>query len=151
MEIPLIWKKNSMKKKQYITTTLPYVNARPHIGFAMEIIRADVFARYKKLMDYDVFFSTGTDEHGMKIWENAQKENISVQEYVDRYAQEFKNLLSPLGISEDIHFIRTTDEKHIKAAQEFWKRCEENGFIYKKTYQAKYCVGCELMKTDSDR
>jgi methionyl-tRNA synthetase len=141
---------NNMKERQYITTTLPYVNAKPHVGFAMEIIRADVFARYKKLTGYDVFFNTGTDEHGMKIFENAQKENRDVQEYIDEYADQFNGLIKPLGISEDIHFVRTTDENHIKAAQEFWKRCEDNGFIYKKNYQAKYCVGCELIKTDSD-
>lgn len=138
------------KKKFYITTTLPYVNSDPHIGFAMEIIRADVIARYKKSLGYDVFFNTGTDEHGAKINENAVKENINVQAYVDVYAEKFKNLTSLLGISNDIKFIRTTDVKHIKAAQEMWRLCYANGYIYKKNYQAKYCVGCELNKTDSE-
>lgn len=143
-------KKTTEKKKLYITTTLPYVNSDPHIGFAMEIIRADVIARYKKSLGYDVFFNTGTDEHGAKIYENAQKENKDVQQYVDFYAEKFKSLTTLLGIDNDIHFIRTTDEKHIVAAKEIWKRCYDNGYIYKKNYQAKYCVGCELNKTDSE-
>lgn len=137
-------------KKQYITTTLPYVNSKPHVGFALEIIRADALARYKKLKGYDVFLNTGTDEHGMKIWENAQKAGMGVQEYVDGFAESFKGLIPLLGLSHDINFVRTTDESHIKAAQEFWRRCDENGYIYKKNYQAKYCVGCELTKQDSD-
>ncbi len=140
---------NNNKEKFYITTTLPYVNSDPHIGFAMEIIRADVIARYKRLMGYDVFFNTGTDEHGAKIHENAVKQGVPVQEYVDGYAEKFKNLTKDLNIS-DIHFIRTTDEKHVRAAEEMWKRCYDNGHIYKKTYQTKYCVGCELNKTDSE-
>jgi methionyl-tRNA synthetase len=139
-----------MSKSFYITTTLPYVNAEPHVGFAMEIIRADVIARYKKSQGSDVFFNTGTDEHGQKLWDAAQKEGKDVQEYVDGYAERFRGLKDVLGISDDVHFIRTTDESHITAAQEFWRRCKDNGFIYKKTYQAKYCVGCELNKTESE-
>ncbi|MCF7843578.1 methionine--tRNA ligase [Candidatus Gracilibacteria bacterium] len=138
------------KKPFYITTTLPYVNAEPHIGHALEFVRADVIARYKESLGYDVFFNTGTDEHGTKILEGAEKEGISVQEYVDRNAARFKELYPKLGITKDIHFIRTTDEKHIKAAQEIWKRCDQNGYIDKKEYEAKYCVGCELHKTDSE-
>lgn len=136
-------------QKFYITTTLPYVNSEPHIGFAMEIVRADVIARHKRLMGNDVFFNTGTDEHGAKIYENALKMGVDVQTYVDGYAEKFKELIGVLGIS-DINFIRTTDEKHTLAAQEMWKRCYDNGFIYKKTYQTKYCIGCELNKTDSE-
>lgn len=139
-----------MSKSFYITTTLPYVNADPHIGFAMEIIRADVIARVKKLQGYEVFFNTGTDEHGQKLFDVAKKEGKEVQSYVDEYAEKFKGLKEILCLSEDIHFIRTTDEHHMKSAQEFWKRCKNNGYIYKKTYQAKYCVGCELNKTDSE-
>lgn len=137
-------------KKFYITTTLPYVNSDPHIGFAMEIIRADTIARYKRLMGYDVFFNTGTDEHGAKIYENALKENIPVQEYVNGYAEKFRKLTTVLNVLDDVQFIRTTDEKHIIAAQEMWKRCFDNGYIYKKNYQTKYCVGCEFNKTDSE-
>jgi methionyl-tRNA synthetase len=134
----------------YITTTLPYVNADPHVGFAMEFIRADVIARAKALQGYDVFFNTGTDEHGQKLWAGAQKEGKDVQAYVDTYAERFRGLKDLLGISDDVHFVRTTDAHHVAAAQEFWKRCNDNGYIYKKTYQTKYCVGCELEKTDSE-
>lgn len=137
-------------KNFYITTTLPYVNAEPHVGFATELIRADVIARAKKLQGYEVFFNTGTDEHGQKLFDAAQKEGKDVKEYVDGFATEFRGLKDLLGISEDVHFIRTTDPKHEAAAQEFWKRCAANGYIYKKMYQAKYCVGCELEKTDSE-
>ena len=137
-------------KTFYITTTLPYVNAEPHVGFATELIRADVIARVKKLQGYEVFFNTGTDEHGQKLFDAAQKEGKDVQDYVDGFAERFKGLKEVLGVSEDIHFIRTTDAQHIKAAEAFWKRCDQNGYIYKKTYQAKYCVGCELEKTDSE-
>jgi methionyl-tRNA synthetase len=139
-----------MEKTFYITTTLPYVNADPHVGFAMEIIRADTIARYNILQGYEVFFNTGTDEHGSKLWEAAQKEGIPVQEYVDRYAEKFRGLVSLLNITPSIHFIRTTDEHHIKAAQAFWQKVNDNGYIYKKNYTTKYCVGCELEKTDSE-
>lgn len=139
-----------MKKPFYITTTLPYVNAKAHIGHALEFTRADIIARYKKLSGFEVFFNTGADEHGIKIYKKAQEEGKNVQAYVDEYAQKLKDVLKMLGVSEDINFIRTTDENHIKAAQEFWRRCDKNGFIYKKNYKIKYCVGCELQKSDSE-
>ena len=140
-----------MKDKNfYITTTLPYVNAKPHVGFAMEIVRADIIARYKKSQGFDVFFNTGTDEHGQKLFESAQKEGKGVQEYVNEASENFKKLLPILGISEDIHFIRTTDENHLKTAVEFWNRVNKNGYIYKKKYKSKYCVDCEEEKTDSE-
>ena len=139
-----------MSKPFYITTTLPYVNAEPHIGFAMEIIRADAIARYHSLIGDDVFFNTGTDEHGQKLFDKAQSEGKDVKKYVDEYAEKFRDLAPLLGISNGVHFIRTTDSHHESAAQELWKRCYENGYIEKRTYQAKYCVGCELEKTDSE-
>jgi len=139
-----------MKKPFYITTTLPYINAEPHVGFALEIIRADVIARYKAISGFEIFFNTGTDEHGQKVFEAAQKSGISTQEYVDAFAARFRELLPKLGISPDIHFIRTTDAHHEKAAQEFWNRVYKNGFIYKKNYKTKYCVGCEENKTESE-
>ncbi len=139
-----------MNKAFYITTTLPYVNNDPHVGFAMEIIRADVVARTKELQGYEVFFNTGTDEHGTKLYEAAQKEGKPVQQYVDEYAERFYGLVDLLGINKGIHFIRTTNTSHEAAAGELWKQCAAHGFIYKKTYQAKYCVGCELEKTDSE-
>jgi methionyl-tRNA synthetase len=139
-----------MSKTFYITTTLPYVNSEAHVGHALEFIRADVIARVKKEEGYEVFFNTGTDEHGVKIQRSAEILNIPIQEYVDQTASRFKELLPLLGISEDVHFIRTTDEKHIRAAQKFWRICKENGYIYKKNYKIKYCVGCELEKTESE-
>lgn len=139
-----------MSKSFYITTTLPYVNADPHVGFAMEIVRADVIARWKALQGYEVFFNTGTDEHGQKLFKAAEKAGKDVKMYVDEYAKRFQELLPQLGITKDIHFIRTTDIHHEKAAQEFWKRVEKNGYIYKKNYKSKYCVGCEETKTDSE-
>lgn len=144
-----------MKNNFYITTTLPYVNSEPHIGFAMEIIRADIIARVKNLQGFDVFFNTGTDEHGAKIYENALLQNITPQEYVDKAVVKFKDLGSLLGLATNVpgikyNFIRTTDDLHIKSAQAFWEKCLENGDIYKKNYKIKYCVGCELEKTDSE-
>lgn len=134
----------------YITTTLPYVNADPHIGFALEIIKADVVARLHALQGDSVFFNTGTDEHGQKLWREAVKQGVEPQAYVDEYAEKFRALKEKLDLYSDLHFIRTTDPHHEAAAQAFWRRCAANGDIYKKVYQIKYCVGCELEKTDSE-
>jgi methionyl-tRNA synthetase len=133
----------------YITTTLPYVNSEPHIGFALEIIKADCLARWHRFLGEEVFFNTGTDEHGLKIYRKAQELNISTQDYCDQYAEKFKDLKNSLNLSYN-SFIRTTDKNHITAVQEFWKRSFEKGDIYKKIYKVKYCVGCELEKTDSE-
>lgn len=138
-----------MKKEFYITTTLPYVNAEPHIGFASEIILADSRARFEKLLGKEVVFNTGTDEHGLKIWQKAQESGIDTQKYVDEYAAKFDELKEMLNLSYT-NFIRTTDEGHKKAAQEIWRRADANGYIYKKKYKVKYCVGCEMEKTDSE-
>ncbi len=139
-----------MDKNFYITTTLPYVNSDPHVGFAMELVRADIIARSKKLQGYNVFFNTGTDEHGQKLYTAAKETGKDVKDYVDGFAGVFKKLPNALGVLEDIHFVRTTDAHHEKAAQDFWKICSDNGYIYKKNYTTKYCVGCELEKTDSE-
>lgn len=138
-----------MSKKFYITTTLPYVNADPHIGFALEIIEADVLARFHRSLGDEVFFNTGTDEHGAKIFEKAKEKGITPQELCDEAAKKYQELKSVLNLSYN-SFVRTTNEKHIKAAQEFWRICKEKGDIYKKNYKTKYCVGCELQKTESD-
>jgi methionyl-tRNA synthetase len=139
----------SDKKSFYITTTIPYVNAEPHIGFALEIIQADTMARAKRLQGAEVFFSTGSDEHGQKIWEAAEKAGKDVQEYVDHYAATFEKLKEALNLSND-NFIRTTSEEHRKAAQEMWKRCKEKGDIYEKEFEGLYCVGCERFLTERD-
>jgi methionyl-tRNA synthetase len=136
-------------KNFYVTTTIPYVNAAPHIGFALEITQADALARYKRLMGYDVFFNFGSDEHGQKIWQNATEAGKTPQDYVDAYAEQFKALKEKLNLTYDV-FIRTTDSKHKAAAQEMWRLCAAAGDIYKKNYEIKYCVGCELEKTDSE-
>jgi methionyl-tRNA synthetase len=134
---------------RYLTTTLPYVNADPHIGFALEIIQADALARAWRLAGDEVFFTTGTDEHGQKILEAAQKAGKKPKEYTDHYAAEFEKLKKALNLSYDA-FIRTTDPKHYAAAQEMWRRCDAAGDIYKKKYSGLYCVGCESYKTAKD-
>jgi len=138
-------KKNSF----YITTTIPYVNADPHIGFALELVQSDALARHKRLAGEEVFFSTGTDEFGQKIWEASEREGKNVQEYVDHYAQKFLDLKEVLNLSLD-NFIRTTSKEHIEAVQEFWRLCDKKGDIYKKIYRGLYCVGCEKFITEKD-
>ncbi|MDP3988821.1 MAG: methionine--tRNA ligase [bacterium] len=137
------------KDTVYITTTLPYVNARPHIGFALELVQADALARYFRHTGKKVFFNFGTDEHGLKVYRTAHTAGVDPQTYVDGLAEHYKRLAEVLSISEH-NFIRTTDKHHKMAAQEFWKRCEASGDIYKKQYTVKYCVGCELEKTESE-
>jgi len=137
-------------KKFYLTTTLPYVNADPHIGFALEMVQADIVARYHSLVGDEVFFNTGTDEHGLKIHRKALESNVTPQQYVDEYAAKFRDLTKNLDLYPKLHFIRTTDPHHKAAAQEFWKRCFAKGDIYKKDYTISYCVGCELEKTTSE-
>lgn len=133
----------------YLTTTLPYVNAAPHIGFAMEIIRADILARHYRTKGDEVFFNFGTDEHGRKIYEKAIEAGRDPKEYCDEYAAKFDALKVALNVTYN-NFIRTTDPHHIMAATKFWEICNANGDIYKKKYSVKYCVGCELEKQDSD-
>ena len=135
--------------KYYITTTAPYVNAKPHVGFATEIIRADVLARYHRSLGDDVFFNTGTDEHGKKIYEKSLEEKKEPQVYVDEYAAKFDDLRIALNLSYT-SFQRSTNPDHVAAAQEMWRRVAEAGYIRKGIYKAKYCVGCELEKQDSE-
>jgi methionyl-tRNA synthetase len=139
-----------MNKAVYLTTTLPYVNADPHMGHALEFVQADILARYYKLRGHEVFFNTGTDEHGQKIYDKAREAGKDPQSYADEYARKFRGLKGKLGLSDDIHFVRTTDEHHKAAAQEFWGRCDNAGDIYKKYYKVRYCIGCEMAKTDSE-
>jgi len=139
------------KEKLYITTTLPYVNAEPHIGHALEFVQADAISKYfrKKLGEENVFFNVGTDEHGQKILDKSKKEGITVQEFVDKYAQRFKDFCELFFVKYD-YFYRTSDPKHHKAAREFWRRCDEKGDIYKKKYKGLYCVGCERFLTEKE-
>lgn len=136
-------------KNFYITTTLPYVNSKPHMGHALEFIEADIIARYRRLMGDNVVFNTGTDEHGQKIYEKAVSEGKDAQAYVDEYAAKFKKLKEILNLSST-NFIRTTDPHHKEAAQEMWRRCFKKGDIYKKKYKGLYCVGDEMFLRPSD-
>jgi methionyl-tRNA synthetase len=140
-----------MNKRTYLTTTLPYVNGAPHIGHAIEFALADVIVRYKRSKEgrENVFFNVGTDEHGLKIFTKAKENGLDVKDYVDEYATKWEKFCKTFLVSYD-NFYRTSDESHIKVAQTFWKRCEENGDIYKKKYEGLYCVGCEEFKTEKD-
>ena len=139
----------STDKKFYITTTLPYINSEPHIGFAKEIIMADIIARHKRQLGFEVFFNTGTDEHGLKIFQQANESGRDIMQHCDYYSNKFFELKEQLNLSFN-NFIRTTDAKHLLAVKKFWETCLTNGYIYKKNYQVKYCVGCELEKSDSE-
>ena len=140
----------SSKNKFYITTAIAYVNAPPHLGHAMEFIETDAIARYKRMMGVDAYFLTGTDEHGVKIYNTAKKEGIETQALVDKYAQTFKNLKGILNLSND-DFIQTSDkERHWPACQLLWKKLVEKGDIYKKEYEGKYCEGCEMFMKETE-
>lgn len=139
----------SEKIAKYITTTLPYVNASPHMGHALEFVQGDTLARFWRLVGEEVFFNVGVDEHGQKVARKADEAGVSRQDYVDKYAAEFNNLKEALNLSYD-NFIRTTDKKHKEAAAEMWRLCDEAGDIYKKKYTGLYCVGCEAFKVESD-
>lgn len=120
--------------KFYITTPIYYVNSEPHIGSAYTTIVADIIARYKRFMGYDVFFLTGTDEHGQKVLQAAQQAGKDPQEFCDELAEKFKQLWKELKITND-YFIRTTDEMHMKTVQEFVAKMKENGDVYKGIYK----------------
>lgn len=133
-------------KKFYLTTAIPYVNAAPHIGFALETVQSDVAARYHRLLGADVYFSSGSDENSLKNVQAAEAEGLPTQELVDKYAKKFLDLKSALNLSYDV-FNRTATEAHFKGAQKFWESCKK-GDIYKKTYTGLYCVGCEEFYTE---
>jgi len=138
----------SEKPKFYLTTAIAYASSKPHIGNAYDIVLADMIARYKKMMGYDVFLMTGSDEHGQKIEEKAKAEGISPKEYVDRAAANIKGVWDSLNTSYD-KFIRTTDSDHEKVVAKIFKKLYEQGDIYKSTYEGKYCVPCESFFTAS--
>ena len=135
--------------KYYITTAIPYANADPHIGFALELLYADVMARYQKLLGKDVYFLTGTDEHGQKMLKTAKEAGKSVEDFAQEKSAVYQMLADEWNISNN-DFIRTTEERHIKSAREFWNRSLATGDIYKKSYTGLYCVGCEAFKTEKD-
>lgn len=138
---------NKQNTRIFISTAIPYVNSAPHIGFALEIVQADVLARFYRQKGYEVFFLTGTDENSLTNVRAAIKESIPIQAFVERNAQRFWELKSVLNLSFD-DFIRTTQERHIKGAQKLWLKCQKD--IYKKKYRGLYCVGCETFYTDRE-
>ncbi len=131
--------------KYYVTTSIPYVNANPHIGFGLELVIADTLARYHRHKGDTVLFSTGTDEHGGKIKEKAQEQGVEVQQYVDTISESFRGLGKLLDVKED-RFIRTTHPAHATVAQEVWRRLTKD--IYKGKYKGWYCTGCEEFVTE---
>jgi len=137
-------------KKFYITTSIAYANASPHIGFAMEVCQADALARYHRMKGDDVFFLSGTDENGLKIKKTALEKKTDPQKFVDENSAKFQLLLDTLNVSNN-DFIRTTDKnRHWPAAQKLWNKLVEAGDIYKNSYEGYYCVGCEAYLTEKD-
>lgn len=134
--------------KYYITTAIPYVNAAPHLGFALELVQTDVIARFHRLLGDDTYFLTGSDENSLKNVQAAKKEGLETQDFVDKYSEKFRQLKSVLNLSFD-DFIRTTEERHFKGAQKLWNECNKDD-IYKKSYKGLYCVGCEAFYTESE-
>lgn len=136
--------------RTYLTTTIPFVNARPHLGFALELVQADVLARHRRRRGDEVRFLTGTDDNSLKNVLAAEAEGIAVQDLVDRNAAAFEDLREPLDLSFD-DFIRTSsDPRHRTGVEEIWKRCAEAGDLYRKHYEGLYCVGCEQFYQPED-
>ncbi len=136
------------KPKFYITTAIAYTSRKPHIGNSYEIVLTDAIARYKRMQGYDVFFLTGTDEHGQKIEEYAKAANVSPKAYVDKVAGEIRAICDALHTTYD-KFIRTTDDYHEKAVQKIFKKLYDQGDIYKGEYEGLYCTPCESFWTES--
>lgn len=138
----------SDKGKFYITTAIAYTSRKPHIGNSYEIVLTDAIARYKRMLGYDVFFLTGTDEHGQKIEEYAKEAGVTPKEYVDKVAGEIRAICDSLNTTYD-KFIRTTDDYHEKAVQKIFKKLYDKGDIYKGEYEGMYCTPCESFWTES--
>ena len=136
------------KGKYYITTAIAYTSGKPHIGNSYEIVMADAIARFKKLEGYDVWFQTGTDEHGQKIEEKANAADITPKEFVDKVAGQIKDICNNLNIKYD-RFIRTTDDDHVRQTQKIFRKMYEQGDIYKGSYEGMYCTPCESFWTES--
>lgn len=129
--------------KFYITTAIPYVNAKPHIGHALEFVQADAIARYRKILGDEVLLLSGSDENALKNVQAAEKENLPVQEFIDKNSNLFKELAEKLNVKFDV-FQKGSVKNHHLSSRKLWNLCAENGDIYKKTYTGLYCVGCEL-------
>ena len=137
-----------MAEKYYISTAIAYTSGKPHIGNTYEIVLADAIARWKRLKGYDVYFQTGTDEHGIKIEEKAAAAGVEPQEFVDGVAGEIKRIWDLMDTSYD-RFVRTTDKKHKEVVQHIFKKMYDKGDIYKDTYKGLYCTPCESFWTES--
>ena len=135
--------------KFYITTAIDYINARPHLGHALEKIGADVCARYHRLRGDDVFFLTGTDEHSLNVQRQAEKEGVTPREYCDRMIPSFTDAWAKLGISYD-GFVRTTDPQHEAAVKLLFERIAKTGYLYEGDYEGLYCPSCENYYTEKD-
>ena len=129
------------KEKYYISTAIAYTSGKPHIGNTYEVVLADAIARYKRLKGYDVYFQTGTDEHGEKIEIKAKEAGITPQEYVDNISSEIKRIWDLMNTSYD-NFVRTTDKKHEEVVKHIFDKMYENGDIYKGEYKGLYCTPC---------
>ena len=136
------------KPKYYITTAIAYTSGKPHIGNTYEIVLADAIARYKRSQGYDVFFQTGTDEHGQKIELKAEEAGVTPKEFVDNVSGEIKRIWDLMNTSYD-KFIRTTDDYHEKEVQKIFKKLYDQGDIYKGHYEGMYCTPCESFFTES--
>ena len=140
--------KMTEKKPYYISTAIAYTSAKPHIGNTYEIVLADAIARYKRQQGYDVYFQTGTDEHGQKIQQKAEAAGITPQEYVDNVSTQIKSIWDLMNTTYD-RFVRTTDPEHVTKVQKIFRRMYEKGDIYKGKYVGKYCTPCESFWTES--
>lgn len=136
-------------KTKYITTSIAYINAEPHIGYLYELLAGDVLKRYYQLQGEEVFFLTGTDEHGLKIAQAAEAAGQKPAEFADKISGKFKTLCKEFNIDWD-YFIRTTNPDHIKFVQEKWQQLESSGVLKKEAYSGRYCTGCEAFKTDAE-
>ena len=137
-----------MAEKFYLTTAITYTSGKPHIGNTYESIFSDAIARFKRMQGYDVFFMTGTDEHGLKVEQKAAEKGVSCKQFVDDVSDEIKRIWKLMNVSYD-KFIRTTDDYHERAVQKMFKKFYDNGDIYKSAYEGLYCTPCESFWTES--
>src|SRR5687767_8956285 len=134
----------------YVTVAIPYVNANPHLGYAYELVLADIYARGRRLDGDEVRFLGGTDDHSLKNVLAAEAAGLSTPDFVSAHADRFEGLRVPLDLSLD-DFIRTSaDERHTPAVQHFWRACSANGDFYRRVYEADYCIGCEQFYRPTD-
>lgn len=139
-----------MGNKFYITTAIPYVNGKPHVGHSLEYFQADTIRRYHQLLGEETLLLSGADENALKNVQAAEKEGLPTQEYLDKYSKIWKDIYDDLGVPLDVFQRGSDQEKHWPGVQRLWNLCFENGDIYKKTYKGHYCVGCESFKTEKE-